>query len=598
MVKITLATYGQIKYIFLLFLLAIPVILTAANLIRIDSLKRQLNTINKIQKLEILQSLTREYLYQSTDSCLKYGLLTVGLARELADKNKEAIAYKQMGYSYFRAGDPDLAIEDYKKSVKIFNEEKEYLNETVVTNFLGLAYEMKSDYATAINYFVAAERNCDSLIENYPDKSSVIKLYSIIYTNKGLLYHELDSIAIALEYFNKALTYATEINDSNRIAASFSNIGMIYKGMKKFDDALNEYFKSLRISRKTGNLDYQKATLNNIAATYYEMSVYDSVMYYYTKSLELIQETGDKYGQALVNRNIADIYLMQKNYMAALEKAYLSLEFSREVGSLTEIYLCDEILSDIYKAKKDYKNAYYYYTQFSALKDSVSGIKTLEKIAEIQTSYETEKKENENIMLKNKVETEKQKSFYFLLTVIVLLIVGILSLILFYLMRRNAVNKKKIAESEAARLEDKVDHQKRELVSSTLTLSKNLEFINSLIADIKELADIVESDQAYITISKLIKKLEQQNADRSWEEFETRFQEIHRKFYQKLHDNFSGLTPNDVKLCALLKLGMNTKDICSVTFQSIRAVEAARLRLRKKLHLKKDENLSIFLQRF
>ena len=108
----------------------------------------------------------------------------------------------------------------------------------------------------------------------------------------------------------------------------------------------------------------------------------------------------------------------------------------------------------------------------------------------------------------------------------------------------------------------------------------------------------MDNDEAYASISRIIKKLEQQNSDKCWEEFETRFQEIHRRFYQKLHDNISGLTPNDVKLCALLKMGMNTKEICSVTFQSVRAVEAARLRLRKKLNLANTENLSVFLQKY
>ena len=172
-----------------------------------------------------------------------------------------------------------------------------------------------------------------------------------------------------------------------------------------------------------------------------------------------------------------------------------------------------------------------------------------------------------------------------------------ISLALFYFIRKNAINKKKLAELESDRLSDQVAHQKRELAYGTLTLSRNLDFINSLIEDIKTLTEYVNNDNAFATIGRLIKKLEHQNSDSYWEEFEIRFQEIHRHFYAELHDNFSGLTTNDVKLCALLKMGMNTKEICSVTFQSIRAVEAARLRLRKKLNLASGKNLSVFLQK-
>ncbi len=160
------------------------------------------------------------------------------------------------------------------------------------------------------------------------------------------------------------------------------------------------------------------------------------------------------------------------------------------------------------------------------------------------------------------------------------------------------MNEKRLTESETKRLKERIDYQKRELVTSTLTLSRNLEFNNSLIGDVTQLTGQVNNDKAYASISRIIKKLEQQNTDKCWVEFETRFKEIHRGFYDRLHNRFEKLTSNDVKLCALLKMGMNTKEICSVTFQNVRAVEAARLRLRKKLNIDKGENLSDFFKRY
>lgn len=592
------------KYLLLIFSF-IPVLLFADNPrlpdgqeSKIDSLNQLLHQSEGKEKLEILQTLTRKYLFQSSDSCIKYGTLAVNLAQELQNIDQEALACKKMGYSCYRIGDYNRSIKYYKSALEGFLEGKQYLDAAVITNFLGDVYTQKSDYTRAISYLILAEKSCDTLIRNDSLQKPVTRLYAIIYTNFGIVYHSLDSIQKPLNYFNKALHYAEKIKDSNRIAASYSNIGMIYKAWKNYNVAISNYKKALDILQLIGNWDYEIATLNNIASLYYDQEVYDSAEFYYRKALTLAKDTGDKYGLSLINRNIASINLLQGNYKLAFENANLAMEYSREVGSLSEIYSNYKLLSDIYKSKGDYKKAFHYYSQFVALKDSVSGMKTREKVADIQTKYETEKKEKENTLLKKDIEIEKRKSFYLIIVAIILIIAGMVSLMLFYFIRKNAINKKKLAESETARLEDKVAHQKRELASSTLTLSRNLEFINSLIEDIKTLSEHVDNDMAYASISRIIKKLEQQNSDKCWEEFETRFQEIHQHFYQKLYENFSGLTTNDVKLCALLKMGMNTKEICSVTFQSVRAVEAARLRLRKKLNLKNEKNLALFLQHF
>jgi tetratricopeptide (TPR) repeat protein len=583
---------------FLLIFLFIPGVLFANNQSKTDSLKNLLPKSKGNNKLEILQILSRQYLFQSSDSCIKYGTLAMHLAQELQDIEQEAIACKRMGYSCYRIGDYDHSISYYERALESFLEEKQYLDAAVITNFLGSVYTLKSDYSKAISYLVLAEKSCDTLIRNDSIQTSVKRLYAILYTNFGIVYHSLDSIQKPLDYFNRALHYAEEIKDSNRIAASHSNIGMMYKAMNKFDLAYPEYLKALKISQAIGNRDYEKATLNNIASMYFNQEIYDSALIYYMKALSLVKETGDKYGLSLINRNIASIYLKEGNYKLAFENAYRALEYSQEVASLQEIYSNYELLSEIFKSTGDYKQALYYYTHYTALKDSVSGAETRENIADIQTKYETEKKEKENLLLKKDIEIEKRKSDSLKILAIILIIAGMVSLMLFYFIRKNAINKKKLAESVAARLEDKVAHQKRELASSTLTLSRNLEFINSLIEDIEVISKQVNNDKVYASINRLIKKLEHQNSDKYWEEFETRFQEIHRHFYQKLHENFVGLTPNEVKLCALLKMGMNTKEICSVTFQSVRAVEAARLRLRKKLKMKNEENLAIFLQRF
>ena len=81
-----------------------------------------------------------------------------------------------------------------------------------------------------------------------------------------------------------------------------------------------------------------------------------------------------------------------------------------------------------------------------------------------------------------------------------------------------------------------------------------------------------------------------------WEEFETRYQQVHEGFYEKIRERFPDLSPTEEKLCALLRLGMSSKEIAELSQQSVKSVEVARSRLRKKLNLTNTNvNLSTFL---
>ena len=561
-----------------------------------DSLKQQLLFSEGSEKMELLQKICRSYLFNSPDSCVKYGTETILLAQKLNDKQSEAKAYKKIGYSYFGIGNYDYSLSYFENAHELFIEIEDYLSAAIITNFIGAVYDKKSNYSKAIIYYINTEKSCDSLINNDSIQTSVKRLYAILYTNLGILYHRLDSIQKPLNYFNKALSFAEEINDSTRISASYSNLGMMYKTMEKNDKALSNYLISLTISQKIGNRNYEQATLNNIANIYFKHGLNDSALIYYYKANDIAVSINDKYGLSLVNRNIAEIYLIRKNYTRAKENANIALEYSQAIGSLEQVYNNYELLSRINLALGNYQNAYQYYEKYAVLKDSVISIEMMNKIADIQTKYETEKKEKENNLLKKDIEIEKGKYHYLLGLTIALTIMGIISLILYYFIRKNTLTRRKLARSEAARLESELEAQKRELTLGALSVSRNLEFINSLIHDLKELTDYVD-DGGLLPLNNIVKKLSKQQSDSSWKEFEKRFSEIHSDFYSLLLNQYPNLSQNEVKLSAFLKLGMNTKEICSITFQSVRAVEAARLRLRKKLSLSSSDNLCMFLQK-
>lgn len=82
---------------------------------------------------------------------------------------------------------------------------------------------------------------------------------------------------------------------------------------------------------------------------------------------------------------------------------------------------------------------------------------------------------------------------------------------------------------------------------------------------------------------------------KEWDLFLSNFDLIHEHFFRNLRQRFPELTPNDLKLCALLRLNMSTKDMADMLNIGVRAVETARYRLRKKMELDSSVDLVQFL---
>ncbi|MCY1542441.1 hypothetical protein D9M68_781880 [compost metagenome] len=85
------------------------------------------------------------------------------------------------------------------------------------------------------------------------------------------------------------------------------------------------------------------------------------------------------------------------------------------------------------------------------------------------------------------------------------------------------------------------------------------------------------------------------NDERDWNLFESSFNEAHESFFKKLKVNHPDLVPNDLKLCAYLRMNMSSKEMASLLNISLRGVEIRRYRLRKKLNIPHDKNLTEFL---
>ncbi len=153
-----------------------------------------------------------------------------------------------------------------------------------------------------------------------------------------------------------------------------------------------------------------------------------------------------------------------------------------------------------------------------------------------------------------------------------------------------------IAEQQKKLLENELELKGKETASMAFDM---LAMKNSMGGVKEQLLDGVRRGTISTRdVNRILMQMKDKDTDLFWSTFQNNFDLIHKRFFRNLHEKYPELTANDMKICALLRLNLNTKDIANFTHLSIRGVESVRYRLRKKLGIPTDKSLTDFLIEF
>ena len=135
-------------------------------------------------------------------------------------------------------------------------------------------------------------------------------------------------------------------------------------------------------------------------------------------------------------------------------------------------------------------------------------------------------------------------------------------------------------------LKQDVESKSRELASSTMNLIKKNEFLTQIKNQLKKEEDPSRAIKSVVsTIDRNISE------EDNWNFFKEAFNNADKNFLKKVKKLHSSLTPNDLRLCAYLRLNLSSKEIAPLLNISVRSVEIKRYRLRKKMGLPHEKGL-------
>lgn len=160
-------------------------------------------------------------------------------------------------------------------------------------------------------------------------------------------------------------------------------------------------------------------------------------------------------------------------------------------------------------------------------------------------------------------------------------------------------NEKEIVKLKNEKLEAEIQHKNKEMASATMHLVKKGELITRLKDELQKLSKTANDEKTLEALKKMIKTLgEDDRMDEDWEHFTIHFDKAHNDFFVALKHTHPNLTPNELKLCAYLRMNLSTKEMSQLMNISVRGVEISRYRLRKKLQIPTETNLLSYLMQF
>jgi tetratricopeptide (TPR) repeat protein len=352
------------------------------------------------------------------------------------DKDLEGI-YNNLGISFKRMGKLDSSSFYYEKALSFVTDEygKGRLFINIGSNYIsmGLLDSAAMNQLRAIKIF--EELNSDNGL-------------TIAYLNLGNIHYKKEDFDWATKYYKLSLKNAVSSNHKPVQSRCYLNIGSILALKHNYDSALIYFYKAIPIQESMNDQTGLAASYRNLGEVYLNNNTPKLAEVYFLKSNDIYLTVNNLEGQIRINKFLSEFYIETGDFKSAELYANHSVELARDAGILHELQKSLELQHRVFNKIGKYQKAYNALYEEKKLGDSLFSEAKLLQINELQTQYETEKKELQIASLFQQASIKdleiKQKNQLILIGLItILLIAGII-----YFIYRQRAFKNKQSQTE------------------------------------------------------------------------------------------------------------------------------------------------------
>lgn len=471
-------------------------------------------------------------------------------------------------------------------------------------------YQEESSYLQKLSHlFLTRIKNfdktmgCIEQIKQLADKTGNQEFLIDYYNQLGVTYYyeQLD-MPKSFEYFKKALELSKKLNIEKNISRTLSNYGLAYLEKENHETALSYFRQAIASYKKEYKKEGTMEFYSNMGVAFIYAQKYDSATYYLDKSLLLAKETPglDDDAERLMYLGVFNQEI--GNNDKALSYLQDAFKLINNLSSFRSKILVCEGLADAYAGQGLFKEAHDFRNKEKLYRDSLRVVSLEESSLSYKYKSELDDLKNRNRI--QQIENDKESErFQFWVVIGILVIILLTGFAIFLVFRHQSNQKRLFLLNEKERLEKnqvtlELEANEREVAAKSMFLLEKDNLINHISDKLRTTLPKLEGD-AYTVVNSLVSELHYSVNNKRWDEFEMRFNKVHPNFIRNLEKKHPKLSNNERKLCSFLLMNMSSKDISTVTGQTVHSINIARSRLRNKLNLvHSGEELGSYLLKF
>jgi tetratricopeptide (TPR) repeat protein len=517
------------------------------------------------------------------------------------DRDRIEITYTEQFSTHL----PDSALFELKKMYDRATQQKDPLTMGTSLQHMGNICYYLGNYPQALDFHLRADKIFRELGEK--------ELLAGNLDDMGILYYYNRQIPLAGKQYAEALAIYHQMNNEEGVAGTYGRIGHLYEKQHKYDSAF--YFQRLalkqysRISKKEGIAKIYE----NMGSIYEDLEKFDSARYYYKQSYDLYKQSDEKVAIIEVLNNLGDISRKTGHYEEGLLLTRQALILSEKENDLYQKGAAYHDMGKTYSLLNDKDSAYYYVDLSRRATIDIYSAENNRQTAFLSVLFDIGKKNDEIVNLQHARDINIITTISTIIVILLLLVLGWVIISRQRLKIRNAaalaLQNQQIHEAQQELMQTALQNKQllenklvqdlevkgKELTSHTLHVIQK----NQLLEELRNKLELMVKDDKRDQ-KKQIQQLIQQinlnfNYDEYWTGFREIFEQVHQEFYAKLKERRDDLSYNDLRLAALIKLNLDSKDMATLLAISPDSLRVSRYRLRKKLLLEEGESLTSFI---
>jgi tetratricopeptide (TPR) repeat protein len=402
----------------------------------IDSLLNVEKSIsNDTQKVNIYNRVSQLYCTIDFNKALFYNQKAVNTSTKANLPRKLAEAYNIQGIIYLNQGKIKEADTSLNKSIALHIKNHNTKGIASAYGNLGAMYYMIGSYNKSLEYNL----KCLKLNEEIKDKNGV----AITLLNVANIYFIQKNYKEAIKYYNRSRIVQKELSHLHDELSALNNIAVVLIAEEKADEALL-YFDTIKkmIDGKMDDFTLEKAYVQSGSGICYKLKDNFPLAHTYLNNANVLYgKLNNVYKQIEIEGIISSLYIHEGEFKKALESSINYLKKAKKIDAKQHEMDAYDFMYQSYAGLKDYENAFKFHLKFIEKKDSVLNNENLKNLNELETKYESEKKENENklLMQENLIQQLKLDRSNYVIWIIFIALVFVIVISLLFI-RQHRLN--------------------------------------------------------------------------------------------------------------------------------------------------------------